>query len=197
MARLLEHHGKALLREAGIATPNGVLASSARDARAAAEGIGFPVALKAQVLAGKRGLAGGIAFADDAAQADAVAERLFATPVYGLPVRELLVEAKCAIEHELYVAVVSDTRARAPVMVVSTSGGMGIEEADPSTTVSAPVDVLNGAPVYWCLHLVGSLALTEPVRLELALICAALYTLYWRYDCTLAESTRWRSPRAA
>jgi len=190
MAKLAEHRGKALLREAGIPTPDGRLVTTAGEARAAAEAIGGAVVVKAQILAGKRGLGGGVLFAADPADAFDKATALLGSTLYGHAVDELLVEAKCAIERELYVAVISDTAARAPLMVVSTNGGVGIEEAAASgigETVSAAVDMRRGAPVYWCHEVVGALPLPEPVLLQLARVLSKLYAVYERYDCTLAE----------
>jgi succinyl-CoA synthetase beta subunit len=188
--KLLEYRGKALLRAAGIATPDGRVATTAADARRSAETIGFPVALKAQILAGKRGLGGGIAFANDAAEAEATAQRLLATPLYGWPVTELLIESKSAIERELYAAVISDTAARAPLMIVSTSGGVDVEAAaaaGTATTVSAAVDMRRGAPVYWCLDVVRTLPLPEATLVALARVLSRLYDVYRRNDCTIAE----------
>lgn len=190
MPKLLEHRGKSLLRAAGIPTPDGRVVTTAAAARNVAEALGFPVALKAQILAGKRGLGGGIAFANDAAEAEAAAGRLFSTPLYGWPVTELLVETKSTIQHELYVAVISDTAARAPLMIVSTSGGVEVEAAaaaGTATTVSAAVNMRRGAPVYWCLDVVRSLPLPEPTLVALARVLAKLYEVYRRNDCTIAE----------
>jgi succinyl-CoA synthetase beta subunit len=188
--KLLEHRGKSLLRAAGITTPDGRVVTTAADARSTAEALGFPVALKAQILAGKRGLGGGIVFANDAAEAEAAAQRLFAAPLYGWPVTELLIETKSTIQSELYVAVVSDTAARAPLMIVSTSGGVAVEEAAQTgsgTTVSAAVDMRRGAPVYWCLDVVHSLPLPEATLVALARVLSKLYEVYRRNDCTIAE----------
>jgi succinyl-CoA synthetase beta subunit len=188
--KLLEHRGKSLLRAAGITTPDGRVATTAADARRAAEALGFPVALKAQILAGKRGLGGGIVFANDAAETEAAAQRLFAAPLYGWPVTELLIETKSTIANELYVAVVSDTAARAPLMIVSTGGGVAVEEAahtGSGTTVSAAVDMRRGAPVYWCLDVVRSLPLPEATLVALARVLSKLYDVYRRNDCTIAE----------
>ena len=190
MPKLLEHRGKSLLRAAGITTPDGRVVTTAADARSTAEALGFPVALKAQILAGKRGLGGGIVFANDAAEAEAAAQRLFAAPLYGWPVTELLIETKSTIQSELYVAVVSDTAARAPLMIVSTSGGVAVEEAAQTgsgTTVSAAVDMRRGAPVYWCLDVVHSLPLPEATLVALARVLSKLYEVYRRNDCTIAE----------
>ncbi len=190
MAKLPEHQGKELLRQAGIVTPAGHTVESASDAAAAARTIGGSVVLKAQILAGKRGLAGGVIFADDPSEAQTKAAALLGSTLYGRTVDTLLVEARCTIERELYVAVVSDTVARAPLMIVSTSGGVEIEEAAAAgagETVSGAVDMRRGAPVYWCLDLVRTLTLPEPVLVALARVLSKLYDVYTGYDCTLAE----------
>jgi succinyl-CoA synthetase beta subunit len=190
MPKLLEHRGKRLLRKAGIATPEGRIVTSPGEARSAAEALGFPVAVKAQILAGKRGLGGGITFANDAAEAEAAAQRLLGTTLYGWPISELLIETKSTIESELYVAVISEVAVRAPLMIVSTRGGVEIEaaaHAGAGTTVSAAVDMRRGAPVYWCLDLVRTLPLPEATLVALAGILARLYEVYRHNDCTLAE----------
>ncbi len=189
MARLQEYQGKALLRDCGIAVLPGVVAASADEAAAAAEGLGYPVALKAQVAAGKRGLAGGIRFAATAHEARAEAQTLFTTTIHGHRVERVLVEKKAAIESEIYLAVLSDAERRAPVIMVSTQGGMGIEEAahDKRSLAVGTVDILRGAPPYFCIDLLRDLDLPGNLKAALAQVMARLYRLYRRYDCNLAE----------
>jgi succinyl-CoA synthetase beta subunit len=189
VARLQEHQGKELLRKAGITVLPGRVAESADEAVAAAEAIGYPVALKAQISAGKRGLAGGIRFANDRDEAKVEAAALFNATIHGHRVECLLVETKATIERELYVAVLSDTARRAPVIMVSTKGGMGIEEGghDKRTLAVGTVDILRGAPTYFCLDLIRDLDLPGAVAAVLAQVMARLYRVYRAYDCTLAE----------
>jgi succinyl-CoA synthetase beta subunit len=189
VARLQEHQGKELLRKAGIAVLPGRIADRVDDAVAAAEAIGYPVALKAQIPAGKRGFAGGVRFANDRNEANAEAAALFSATIHGHRVARLLVEKKAVIERELYVAVLSDTARRAPVIMVSTKGGMDIEEAghDKRTLAVGAVDILRGAPAYFCLDLICDLDLPGAVAAALAQVMARLYRVYRTYDCTLAE----------
>ena len=191
MARLAEFAAKRLVRAAGIAVPKGELAGTVEDAVRAAEAIGFPVALKAQILAAKRGLAGGIRFAADANEARAEAEALLGATIHGRDVSQLLVEQRASIERELYVGVMSDPGRRAPAMIVSTEGGMAIEEAASGQSGAklaiGTIDVLTGAPPYWCLDLIGGLDLPGVTLAALANVMARLYKIYRQYDCSLVE----------
>jgi succinyl-CoA synthetase beta subunit len=189
VAKLQEHQGKELLRKAGITVLPGRVIDRADDAVAAADSIGYPVALKAQIPAGKRGLAGGIRFAANRDAAKAEAAGLFGATIHGHRVERLLVEKKARIERELYVAVLSDSEQRAPVIMVSTEGGIGIEEAghDKRTLAVGAVDILRGAPAYFCLDLVRDLDLPGAAAASLAQVMARLYRVYRAYDCTLAE----------
>jgi succinyl-CoA synthetase beta subunit len=128
MARLHEYQGKAVLASAGIAVPCGRAATTAEDARAAAAEIGAPVVVKIQAWTTGRAAIGGIAFADTPEQAGAHAARMLTMTVGSFPVSEVLVEEKIAIARELFVSVFIDDRARAPAMLVSLTGGSGIEE---------------------------------------------------------------------
>jgi succinyl-CoA synthetase beta subunit len=188
MARLTEHAAKGLLRAAGLAVPRGALADTAEAAVAAASDIGYPVALKAQILAGGRGLAGGIRFAEDAATAHREADALLGASIHGHRVEQLRVEQRARILRELYVAVMSDPSQRAPAIIVSLEGGVAIEAASHGAgTVVGRVDVLRGAPPYWCLELIEALDLPGPTLAALAGVMSRLYRVYRQYDCTLAE----------
>ena len=129
MARLYEFQGKQILSEAKVAIPKGEVAASPEEAARIAEKIGKPVAVKAQVWAGGRGKAGGIRFADNAQDAEAVAKSLLGSELKSWKVERVLVEEKLAIETEYYVGIIIDPSkdARCPVVMFSTEGGMDIE----------------------------------------------------------------------
>jgi succinyl-CoA synthetase beta subunit len=189
VARLTEYEGKDLIAAAGVAVPAGFIAESVDEAVKAGEAVGFPVALKAQVLTGGRGLSGGIRFASNPQECGSASAALFDATIRGLPVRKLLIEARAEIQRELYVGILSDTAECAPVMIVSMDGGVEIEAAAArdAAVISAPVDILRGAPVYWCLDLLRDLELPGSVVLDLARVMSRLYDVYRRYDCTLVE----------
>lgn len=122
-----EHAGKAILRDAGVAVPDGRLCVTAREAQAAAEVIG-PCVVKAQVPTGKRGKAGGIRPALDPKAAGEAAAAILGMRIGGHEVERVLVEAQADIERELYAAVLNDSASRSPLVLFSSEGGMDIED---------------------------------------------------------------------
>ncbi|GAC1567795.1 MAG: hypothetical protein NVS2B3_07900 [Vulcanimicrobiaceae bacterium] len=132
--KLMEYQGKELFRRVGIPTPRGTHASAAAEVGAfVAEHPGSWV-IKSQVMMGGRGKAGGIKFADDAASAAAFARELIGKVLKndqnpsGEAVRSLLIEEKVAIASEAYVSIAIDRAAKRPVVIVSSQGGMDVEE---------------------------------------------------------------------
>ncbi len=144
---LLEYQGKQLLARHDVRVPAGSYASSVPEAVSAAEELGFPVALKAQVLIGGRGKAGGIKLASDIDELEAHAKAILGMDIRGLTVHELWIERASEIEAELYASVVFDRSARAPLVLLSTRGGMDIEEVaaqEPDAIARLHVDPLIG-----------------------------------------------------
>ena len=129
MARLYEFQGKQILREAKVPVPAGDVASTPEEAVKIAGALGKPVAVKAQIWAGGRGKAGGIKFAEDAAEAGVTARGLLGSEIKSWKVEKVLVEEKLDIEKEFYVGIIIDPsmKARCPVVMFSTEGGMDIE----------------------------------------------------------------------
>src|SRR6185295_916528 len=120
-----EHQGKELLRRYGVAVPDGQACFTVEEAVAAADSLGFPCVVKAQIHAGGRGKAGGVKVVKSAAEARAVAQELLGktlvtpqTGPQGRVVRRLLVEQGCRIARELYLGMVVD-RATARVAVMA------------------------------------------------------------------------------
>jgi succinyl-CoA synthetase beta subunit len=144
---LLEYQGKQLFARHGIPVPAGEPARSVEDAVAAANRIGYPCAIKAQVQIGGRGKLGGIKIAEDEAAAREHAQAILGMDIKGLTVRELWIEAASAIEAELYASFVFDRGAKAPLAMLSTRGGMDIEAVaaeTPEAIATLHVDPLLG-----------------------------------------------------
>ncbi|HVV62782.1 MAG TPA: ATP-grasp domain-containing protein [Pseudolabrys sp.] len=116
-----------VLEPAGIPVPRGILCTSAAEAREAAEKIG-PCVVKAQVAAGKRGKAGGIKLAATPAETEQAAKQILGMRIGDYTVERLLIEEQAKIAREFYAAVLHDTKARKPLILFSTEGGMDIEE---------------------------------------------------------------------
>ena len=144
---LLEYQGKQLFARHGIPVPAGEPARSVDDAVAAANRIGYPCAIKAQVQIGGRGKLGGIKLAADEGEAREHAAAILGMDIKGLTVRELWIEGASQIDAEYYASFVFDRGAKAPLAMLSTRGGMDIEEVaeqTPEAIASLHVDPLIG-----------------------------------------------------
>jgi len=144
---LLEYQGKQLFARHGIPVPAGEPARTVEDAVAAANRVGYPCAIKAQVQVGGRGKLGGIKIAENEAAAREHAQAILGMDIKGLTVREVWIEAASTIEAELYASFVFDRGAKAPLAMLSTRGGMDIEavaEETPEAIATLHVDPLLG-----------------------------------------------------
>src|SRR5204862_4412744 len=143
-----EHQAKDLLRRYGVAVPDGQACFTVDEAVAAAERLGFPCVVKAQIHAGGRGKAGGVKLVRDAAAARTAAAELLGkalvthqTGPQGRVVRRLLVEQGCAIAREMYLGMVVDRQSGRVTAMASTEGGVEIEEV----AARAPEKILREA----------------------------------------------------
>lgn len=144
---LLEYQGKQLFARHGIPVPAGKPAKTVQDAVAAADEIGYPCVVKAQVLIGGRGKAGGVKLAKDRAEATQYATDILGMDIKGFTVHEVWIEGASQIEEEYYASIVFDRAAKAPLVMLSTQGGMDIEEVaekTPEALARLHVDPLLG-----------------------------------------------------
>ena len=144
---LLEYQGKQLFARHGLAVSAGKAVTSVEEAVAAAAEIGYPVVVKAQVLIGGRGKAGGIKLADDEAEVREHARNILGMDIRGHIVRTLWIEHASDIASEYYAAVLLDRSAKKPLVMFSTEGGVDIEEVAeraPEKLIRHLVDPLNG-----------------------------------------------------
>src|SRR5436189_456108 len=125
---LLEYQGKQLFARHGVPVPSGAPASTVEEALAAADEIGYPCVVKAQVQIGGRGKAGGIKVAQNREEARAHAEAILGMDIRGLTVHELWIEGASEIAAEYYAAVIFDRGAKKPLVMLSSMGGMDVEE---------------------------------------------------------------------
>jgi succinyl-CoA synthetase beta subunit len=144
---LLEYQGKLLLARHEVPVPEGKAATSVEEAVEAAEAIGYPCVVKAQVQIGGRGKAGGIKLAQNDEEAEAHAKAILGMDIRGLTVHEVWIEEASDIADEYYASIVFDRSAKAPLVMLSTKGGMDIEEvaeSDPDAIARLHVDPLLG-----------------------------------------------------
>jgi succinyl-CoA synthetase beta subunit len=126
--RLYEYEAKRLFSKFGIPISNGEVAETAEQARKFADKLGKPVVLKAQILSGGRGKAGGVKFASSSQEAEKKAEELLATKIKGFPVNRILVDEKLNIEREFYLGITLDRVNYKIVVLACSEGGVEIEE---------------------------------------------------------------------
>src|ERR671939_997970 len=144
---LLEYQGKQLFARHGVPVPAGTPATTVEQAVAAADEIGYPCVIKAQVQIGGRGKAGGIKVANDGPEAEQHASAILGMDIRGHTVHELWIERASDIAAEYYASIVFDRAAKRPLVMLSTQGGVDIEEvaaSDPDAIASLHVDPLLG-----------------------------------------------------
>jgi succinyl-CoA synthetase beta subunit len=185
---LYEHQGKQLFAAAGIALPESEVARTADAARAAAERMGGRVAVKVQVQIGGRGKGGGIALVRSADEAARAAERMLREGFNGTPVTRVLVEQLVDIRGEFYCAITLDRGARRYLAMVSSRGGMNIEDIahdDPGAIRRAEIDPLVGLKDFQVRWLTGHLP--QEARAGASALLPKLYDVLLTNDATLVE----------
>jgi succinyl-CoA synthetase beta subunit len=187
---LLEYQGKQLFARHGVPVPSGQPARTVEDAVAAAEAIGYPCVIKAQVQIGGRGKLGGIKIAQDRAEAEANARAILGMDIRGLTVHELWVEAASQIASEYYASVVFDRSAKAPLVMLSTKGGMDIEQVadeDPDAIAHLHVDPLLGFQDFHGRRLAFEAGVDADVVRPVGAMLARLYDVFVSEEATLVE----------
>jgi len=188
--KLHEYQSKAILARYGIPVPRGELAESVEGAAEAAHRLGGRVAVKAQVLAGGRGKAGGVRVADSPDRTAECATAILGLTIQGLPVTRLLVEEAAQIARELYLGLVVDRAAARVVLMASAQGGVEIEEVarrEPAAIARLCIDPYLGLRDYQVRFLAWFLRLPEGLGPALAAVARGLYTAFVECDASLAE----------
>ena len=188
--RLYEYEAADIFEKAGIPVPRHAVAETTEEALSAAEKIGYPVVVKAQVLVGGRGLAGGIKEADFPAELKAHADRLLGAEIKGLPVNRIMVSEKADIARELYVGITVDGFSGRPVIVASTEGGVNIEKvAQTAPEKIASCFVVPGSDFlpYQARNLLQKLGFHNRRLVACADILVRLYKVFDRHEALIAE----------
>src|SRR5437764_12525935 len=189
-ADLLEYQGKQLFQRRGVPVPDGRHAASVQEAQDAADEVGYPCVVKAQVQIGGRGKAGGIKVAKDREEVKAHAEAILGMDIRGLTVHELWIEAASEIAAEYYASVVFDRSAKAPLVMLSTKGGMDIEEVadtDPEAIARLHVDPLLGFQDFHGRRLAFQAGVDADVVRPVGAMLARLYEVFTAEEATLVE----------
>jgi succinyl-CoA synthetase beta subunit len=188
---LYEYQGKELFRRFGIPVSDGRLATTADEARWAAEELGGPVVVKAQVLTGGRGKAGGVKLADTPQDAEAKARDILGLEIRGHVVRKLLIEQASDIAKEYYLSLSLDRGAKKPLYILTKEGGIEIEqvaEENPDALARLHVDPLEGFQPYQARRLIYGAAIDDPnEQKQLLSIIEKLHRCFVESDAMLCE----------
>lgn len=194
--KLHEYQAKEVLANYGIPVPEGRVAHFPYDAWMVSMELGAPIVIKAQVLTGGRGKAGGVQIARTSDEARNISQDMFGkilvtkqTGPGGVKVRKVLVEKLADIKRELYFSIVVDRTTSRPTVIASKRGGMSIEEVAekyPDDIIKIPIDPAVGFLPYQIRRLKYDLELVEQGK-EAAKVFSALYKAFMDKDCSLLE----------
>jgi succinyl-CoA synthetase beta subunit len=188
--KIHEYQAKELFAAAGIPIPPGKIATTPQEAGRIAGEIGKQVVVKAQVLVGGRGKAGGVKLANNASEAERKASEILGMNIKGEVVQKVLVTEATDIAAEIYLGVVLDRRAQKPLVMASSEGGVEIEvvaREKPEAIHRLVVDPLRGLLPFQARALAGKLHRDFNVARQIADIVEKLYRVYVDVDASLAE----------
>jgi len=186
---LHEYQSKDLFRAAGIPVPPGEVASSVKEAVSAAARFSYPVVVKAQVLIGGRGKAGGVKVVRTPEELEREAGRILGMDIRGLKVGRVLITPSADIDREYYAGMVLDRKNETPLLMVSPAGGIDIEEVarvTPGKILRIPID-LRGLPSYRARAAARFLDKNPAIQKQIAPILTRLARVYRDQDASLAE----------
>ncbi len=190
--KLMEYQGQTLLKKFGVPVMGGCVIDETEDVAAALAGaeMRWPAVVKAQVQIGGRGKAGGIRFAEDAAQAEKHARALLGSELRGYTVHKVYVVEKADVAQEWYCSILLDRLSKQPLIIFSPMGGMAIEQTaktDPDKIKKIIVDPMIGVQDYMARYLLSSSGLDVGYTKQLDQLLRGLYRCFMEYDCMLAE----------
>ena len=188
--KLHEYQSKHFFARYGIPIPKGRVAANAVEAKHIAQELGGRVVIKAQVLVGGRGKAGGIRLAKSPEEAEEFAGQILSMKIKGLPVRKVLIDEAASIDKEIYLGITNDRSARKPVMMASSAGGVEIEEVardTPDKIVKVYIDPLLGLRDYQARDIAAGIDLPRDHWRIFGQIANGLWQAYRESDATLAE----------
>jgi succinyl-CoA synthetase beta subunit len=188
--KLHEYQSKIIFAESGVPILKGRVASTASEVNAIANELGGRVVVKAQVLVGGRGKAGGVRLAKSANDAEEIASQILGMKIKGLPVRKVLVDEAAEPVTEIYLGVTNDRTENCPVMISSSEGGIDIEEVartEPEKIVKVFIDPLLGLQDFQARYLASAIELPREYWKDFIKISIGLFEAFKRTDSTLAE----------
>lgn len=188
---LNEYQAKRLFSQHGVPIPNGKVATTPAEARDIARELGGKVVIKALVLTGGRGKAGGVKLAHNPDQAEEVAGQILGLNIKGFTVRKVLVDEQApGINQEIYLAVLIDRAAGKAMLMASAAGGMDIEQVaaeTPEKIHKVHIDPFLGLRSYQTTQVAAAMQLPQELWREFHNIAVGLYNCFQANDASLVE----------
>ncbi len=188
--KLHEYQSKGLFARNGIPVPFGRVVSTASEAKQITEDLGGRSVIKAQVLVGGRGKAGGIRLAKSPKEAEELATIVLGMEIKGMPVRRVLVDEMINFSQEIYLAIANDRTARQPVIIASSAGGVDIEETavkHPEKIFKIMINPLLGLRDYQVRDIAAGIELKRSLWRAFGEVASNLWKVFCATDATLAE----------
>ncbi|PKN99874.1 MAG: ADP-forming succinate--CoA ligase subunit beta [Chloroflexi bacterium HGW-Chloroflexi-4] len=188
--KLQEYQSKILFTMYGIPVPNGRIAESISEVKQISEELGGMVVIKAQVLTGGRGKAGGVRIAKTISEAEEYAGQILGNKINGLLVRKVLVDEIVSIDKEIYLSIANDRNTQKPVLMASSFGGMEIEEVsrnNPERIIKRVIDPLLGLRDYQLRDVAINIDLDRSYWQDFSNIINQLWKVYVDSDASLVE----------
>ena len=188
--KIHEYQAKEIFAAFGIPVPRERVASKPDEVASLARELGMPVVIKAQVLVGGRGKAGGVKKVENPDQVETVAGSILGMNIKGLRVNKVLVSECVDIRGEAYVGIIIDRATRAPVLMASAAGGVEIEEvakATPEKILKTAIDPAAGLLGFQARNVGMALYGDAKLAREFAGIAQKLYRIFVQKDCSLIE----------
>lgn len=191
MPFLLEYEAKNIFEKEGIPCLQRQEASTPKQVREITDSLGSAVAIKAQIPTGHRGRSGGIKFASSGEEAEKLAGEILGKEIQGHKVEKVLVEEKIDIQKELYLGIINDRAAKSPTVIVSSEGGMDVEEISanfPEKIARANIDIWRGLEIFQARNLANKAGVPSDAVSGVSRILYQLYrSVYRKYDAVYTE----------
>lgn len=186
---IYEYQAKELFKKNDIPIPHGRVASNKEEIERIISSMNGPLVIKAQVLSGGRGKAGGIRFGENI-KAKNEAENLLGSTLKGFTIKRVLIEEKLNIEAEYYIGITIDRARGCPVLIVSSLGGVGIEEISklkPDKIAKELIDLRRGINIYQIKYLLKKVGINPSLFDEISKCICKIYEIFRKYDAELVE----------
>jgi len=187
---LMEYKARELFEQNGLPVKSGIVAQSTNELAKLAKNATYPLVVKAQVMIGGRGKAGGIRFANNEAELIKCANEIIGMNIKGHIVKRVMAVEKALVKKEMYLSIMLDCEIKCPVIIFCPIGGMDIEETaktSPKLISKVPINPLIGLNDYAIRYLVQKGDICEELYDEFKEIVIGLYKTFMDSDCTLCE----------